>query len=292
MLSMKFGVSVYSFQSLISSGKESPLGVIKKAKDMGFDGIEFTDLAPPDGVSENDYAETVREECEKFGLPVVSYTVGADLLSPKGLDAEVERIRRKVDVAAILGAKAMRHDAAWGLGDGAAARAAGFDGALPTLIEGCRKVSEYAKTKGVETMIENHGQFCQESRRIEKIVTGVGDPNFGLLIDIGNFACADENSADAVGRLAPYAKRVHAKDFHIKSGNGFEPGRGFFRSRSGNYLRGAIIGHGDIPVLQCLSILKRSGYDGFISVEFEGMEDCLDGISIGFENLKKMAAYI
>jgi hypothetical protein len=73
----------------------------------------------------------------------------------------------------------------------------------------------------------------------------------------------------------------------MKSGSGDNPGAGWFQSRGGNYLRGSIIGHGDVPVRQCVEILKRSGYDGYLAIEFEGMEDPMKGISIGFENLKK-----
>lgn len=68
------------------------------------------------------------------------------------------------------------------------------------------------------------GFFAQDSDRIEKLVTGVANPNFGLLVDIGNFACADDPSDKAVGRVAKYAKHVHAKDFHIKSGSEPTPG--------------------------------------------------------------------
>ena len=143
-------------------------------------------------------------------------------------------------------------------------------------------------TKGIiETMVENHGTFCQRSERVEKLINGVNDPNFGALIDIGNFACADEDNAVATGNLLPYAKHIHAKDFHIKSGNGADPGSGFFKSKGGNYLRGSIIGQGNVPVFQCLKLIKNSGYDRFLSVEFEGMEDCVKGISTGLENLKK-----
>ena len=35
---MKIGVSSYSFQQLINSGEESQLSIMKKAKEMGFDG--------------------------------------------------------------------------------------------------------------------------------------------------------------------------------------------------------------------------------------------------------------
>ena len=59
-------------------------------------------------------------------------------------------------------------------------------------------------------------------------------------------------------------------------------------TRGGNYLRGAIIGHGDVPVLQCLRVIKNAGYNGYITVEFEGMEDCLKGIKSGLNTLKRI----
>lgn len=284
---MKIGVSSYSYQQLINAEKETQLSIMKLAKEAGFEGIEFTDLSAPEGMCEADYASLIREESEKLSLPVIAYTIGANLLGERSLDEEVERVCKKVDVAEILGAKMLRHDAAWSVPEDAKTYA-GFEQVLPVLTDGCRRITDYAASKGIATMIENHGFFCQDSDRIERIITGTASPNFGALIDIGNFCCADENSAVAVGKLARYAKHVHAKDFHIKSGNGLNPGKGFFKSRGGNYLRGAIIGHGDIPVFQCLSILKSSGYEKFVSVEFEGMENCLDGIAVGFENLKKM----
>ncbi len=288
---MKIGVSSYSFQQLINSGEETQLSIMKKAKEMGFDGIEFIDLSPADGMNEKEYAEIIREESEKLSLPVIAYTISANMLKDNNLDAEVERICRKVDIAEILGAGCMRHDAAWGIPD-SIKKHAGFEQVLPVLVDGCKRVTDYAKEKGIITMIENHGFFCQDSERVEKIINGVADDNFGVLLDVGNFSCVDENSASATGRLAPYIKHIHAKDFHIKSGNGLNPGKGFFKSRGGNYLRGSIIGHGDIPVMQCLAIAKDSCYDGYVSVEFEGLENCLDGIEIGYENLKKMIEII
>lgn len=288
---MKISVSSYSFSQLLNSGEHSQLTLIALAKEMGFDAIEFTDLCPPDGVTEEEYAKQIKAESERVGLPVSSYTIGADFLKADNLDDEIARVCKKVDIASILGVKVMRHDATTGFNE-EDRHYKGFDEALPVLIKGCKAVTDYAKQYGIRTCVENHGFFCQDSVRVEKLITGVSDKNFGALIDIGNFACADDPSPIAVGRLAPYVKYVHAKDFHIKSGNGFNPGRGFFRSRGGNYLRGAIIGHGDIPVTQCLSVLKNSGYDGYVSVEFEGMENALDGISTGLENLRNMLKII
>ena len=78
----------------------------------------------------------------------------------------------------------------------------------------------------------------------------------------------------------------------MKSGNGPGPGQGWFQTRSGNYLRGSIIGHGEVPLLQILRILKNADYSGVLSIEFEGLEDPLKAILIGLENLRRYLASI
>lgn len=285
---MKFSVSSYSFQRLLNSGKYTQLDLIGVAKEMGFDGIEFIDLMPTDGMSDLEYAAVLRDAAEKAGIEIVAYTIGADFLGEKGWEAEAQRLFGQVDVAEALGAKLMRHDATGGF-KGEDAKYKSFDSALPILANGCRMVTEYAAQKGIATMVENHGYFCQDSVRVEKLVNEVANPNFGLLVDMGNFMCADDEPAKAVGTVAKYAKHVHAKDFHKKSGNGPDPGDGFFRTRGGDYLRGAVVGHGDVPVYQCVQTLKRSGYDGYVTIEFEGVEDNEWAIKTGLENLKKYA---
>ena len=73
----------------------------------------------------------------------------------------------------------------------------------------------------------------------------------------------------------------------VKSFYSDDPGEGSFRSRGGNFLRGTIIGHGNVPVKQCLHLLKAAGYDDTISIEFEGMESPVTAVRIGLANLKK-----
>lgn len=281
---MKFSVSSYSFQKLLNNGTYTQRELISVAKDMGFDGIEFIDLMPEDGMTDLLYAKVLAHEAAKVGIEIVAYTIGADFLK-KDPDSEVERLYGQVDVTEALGAKLMRHDATGGFPE-SEAKYKSFDGALPVLADCCRRVTEYAEKKGISTMVENHGYFCQDSTRVERLVNAVNHPNFGLLVDMGNFMCADDEPAAAVGRVAQFAKHVHAKDFILKSGNGPDPGDGFFRTRGGNYLRGTVVGHGAVPVYRCVQTLKRSGYDGYVTIEFEGVEDNLWAIKTGLENLK------
>ena len=282
---MKIGVSSYSFAALVSAGGMRFIEIPSRARDMGFDVVEFSTLAVPEGQATTDFAAELGRECRRVGIEVGPYTIAADFINGRDGPAsqEVERLRGELEVATILGSPGMRHDAAWGF-------AGTFDQALPALADGCRKVSEIGASRGIVTMVENHGYFAQDAERMEKLVAAVGHPNFGLLVDVGNFLCADEDPARAVGRLAPFARHVHVKDFHVKSGSDPDPGRGWFRSRAGNFLRGAVVGHGAVPVAQCLGILSRAGYDGTVSLEFEGIEDPIVGCSIGLENLKRFMA--
>lgn len=278
---MKISVSSYSFQRLLNEGAYNQLTLIKKAKEIGFDAIEFVDLLPPEGVSRENWARQLRAECEACCMEISNYTFAAEFIACENFDEEIARVKKEIDLAHILGAKSVRHDATFNN------CGKSFAVCLPILADACRKVTEYAQTLGIRTMVENHGFFCQDSSRVEQLVSTVNHPNFGLLCDMGNFLCADEDPALAFGIVAPFAFYVHAKDFHVKDAEGADPGEGFFKSRSGNYLRGAIIGHGNVPIKSCLAALKRVEYNGMMAIEFEGMEENIPALKIGLENLRR-----
>lgn len=282
---MKIGVSSYSFINLVRAGKMKQLDVIAKAKEIGFDVIEFAVLQLDEGETPLTFAPKIKEEAARVGIQVGNYAVGADFINhPDGIEGQVEDLKEEVRAAKLMGAPGMRHDVVYAFPQD---KMVGFDGILPDLAKGCSAVTEYAASLGIRTMVENHGYIAQDSERVEKLINAVAHPNFGWLVDVGNFLCADEDPACAVGRAARYAFHAHAKDFHVKSGMLPDPGEGWFKSRGGNWLRGAIVGHGEVPVLQCLRTLDRAGYDGTVSLEFEGMEDPIVGITVGYSNLKR-----
>lgn len=287
---MKFSVSIYSFFSAIRQGKLTPIECVAKARELGFDAVEAVDFVNFSGTKDEmlQQAAALKKEAEKNGLAISSLAIGADFINGSDGDmaAEIQRVKDFVDVAAALGAPRMRHDITQGYPRNSG-RYQSYESLIPTLAEAVREVTEYAAGKGVLTMTENHGFFSQDSERVEKLYTAVNHSNFALLCDIGNFMCADEDPALAVARVAPYAKYVHAKDFVKQSFYDADPGEGYFQTRAGNYLRGTIIGHGSVPVKQCLHTLKAAGYDDTIAIEFEGLEDPELALRIGLANLKR-----
>lgn len=280
---MKTSVSTYSFNKRIQDKTLTQADCIKKAKEMGYDAIEICGILAEDGFSDEEYAIYLKETAEKLNMPVSNYTFGADLVreSDEGVKDEIEKVKLQLNLARLVGAKSVRHDAMYNVG-----RYKTFQNALVPVANAIREITEYAKGLGISTMVENHGFFCQDADRVERLIEEVNHENFSLLVDMGNFLCADEKPEISVGRVAHLAGFVHAKDFHIKNAYEPDPGKGFFKSRGGNYLRGAILGQGNVPVKQCLDILKKAGYDGYVSVEFEGVEDPLYALEIACENLR------
>ncbi len=279
---MKSGVSSYSFNQAIQAGRITLYEAIDQAARMGFATIDFSVLILP-GETPAGAAAKLRKRAKDAGIEVVNYAVGADFLL-NGVDASAEILCHELDIAAELGAKTFRNDASAGLRKGAA-RLVPFAHALPELAQGYRRVAEHAASLGIRSMVENHGYYCQDSERIEALILAVDHENFGVLLDVGNFACADEDPISACARLAPYAFHVHAKDFHYKPAGIPSPGWGWFPTRAGAHLRGAVIGHGDIPVAECVRVIGQSGYDGAVAIEFEGVEDCLAALEAGKRNL-------
>jgi sugar phosphate isomerase/epimerase len=283
---MKIGVSSYSFSRLYKNGAFTLFDAVEYVRKTGFDAIEFTDLAPPEGKSLRDFAKELAAACAAAGLAIASYTIGADFVNGSAGDTkkETERVKGCVDIAKILGVPCMRHDSCWGFKDKSRGRT--YRDAVKLIAPAIREVTEYAASLGIRTMTENHGYFMQDSYRMEELVLAVGHPNYGLLVDMGNFMCADEVSVNALARVMPYAFHVHAKDFLWKSGAEPRPDDSWFPTRGGNHLRGTIVGHGVVSAAQCLEYIKSTGYDGTVSLEFEGLEEPLEAVRLGYEFLR------
>ena len=284
---MKIGVSSYSFSKYIKEHKCSYTEVCDIAKRLGYDGIEFIGLVNEGWGLVGDpieMAKEIKEHCEKIGLEIVAYTVGANLVGD-GADQVVENLKECVRIAAALGAPVMRHDVCYKLRD---SHLYTWEDAIEEMVPRIREVTDYAATLGVRTCTENHGYIFQEPDRVEALITAVGRENYGWLCDIGNFLCADADPAESVRIAAPHTFHVHAKDFLFKPADVMMPDGYQIVTLGGNFLRGTVVGHGVVPVAQCINSLKKGGYNGYVSVEFEGAEDTLYALENGLKYLRKV----
>lgn len=279
---MKIGVSSYSFSKYMRQTGCDVFEICNKAKELGFEGIEFSGLPIfGENVDPIEVASKVKAHCAELGLEIISFCVGANFLADD-IEKEMATLRHCVDVAAALGAPLMRHDVVYTLRQQPLYN---YRSAIEEIAPLIRELTQYAKTKGVRTCTENHGYIFQAPERVEELILAVNDPNYGWLCDIGNFLCMDCDPARSVAIAAPYAFHVHAKDFLLKAPGKQMPG-GFFMTTGGNYIRGTVIGHGVVPIENCVNALKKAGYDKWLSIEFEGPEENIDALKNGLAYLK------
>ncbi len=282
---MKVGLSTYSLAKAISAGEMDVIQSIQWIADNGGEHVEIV----PAGYNLTDNDELISvivKKAEQVNLDISSYTIGANFIkeSDDEYEAEIARVKKEVDIAQALGVKLMRHDAASRPRELTTTEQ--FEKDFPKVVTACQQIADYAKEYGITTSVENHGFHVQKSERVRHLLKAVDRNNFKTTMDIGNFLCVDENPIVAVKNNIEYASMIHVKDFYARPATE-NPGEGWFKTLGGNYLRGAIVGHGDIDIRSVLKIIKSSEYSGYLSIEFEGMEDCRTGSKISMDNTRR-----
>lgn len=281
---MKIGLSTYSLLQAVKSGALAPPDLLDWIAARGGAHVE---IVPIGFEVTDDMADQFRERAKHLKIEISNYLIAADFIKNDGAayEREVERVLRQVDVAKRLGVSLMRHDVAWR--PPADSSIWQFEEDLPRIVTACQRIADYAQSLGIVTTVENHGYFVQHSDRVLRLVQAVNRPNFRLTVDVGNFLCVDEDPVAAVQKCLPYAAMVHLKDFYVRYDQ-TSPGHGWFSTAGGHFLRGAMVGHGDVRLRDIVAAIKRAKYDGFVSVEFEGLEESRLASEEGLKNARAL----
>jgi sugar phosphate isomerase/epimerase len=118
----------------------------------------------------------------------------------------------------------------------------------PAMLEALRTVTKAAETARVQLVMENHnhGGFVQSADDVLAIFDAVSSPALALLLDTGNYV----DGLVSIRRTARLARHVHAK-FRQVDADG----------------RDRLVDHEAV-----IAELRQAGYQGCLSVEYEGDE--------------------
>ena len=316
---LKLGISSYCLSRKLYAQDMTLFDVMDWAKEHDCAHMEVVPFGLPlvndDGTPNTEFAKRVGEHADKIGLPLSAFSLNACVIKPgdenetkeEKYEKEIARIEMIMDLAYEMGIRKMRHDTCTGqhpLGVEYHTPEQ-FEEDFPTFVKAVKEVADYAASKGMRTTLENHGRYVNGADRLIRIVKAAGKPNVGLTVDVGNFLCVNEDPVVSVGKAIKYADMIHLKDFYIRDASRMFPQKRFrpttpeewhtmlpslayVGTNAADYqiLRGAIIGQGDMDMWKIISIIKNSGYDQEISLEFEGMEDCIAGTYYGLESAK------
>lgn len=238
---MHLACSSQSYDDVLGSGRLTLVDWMRFcAEELGLHTVELEDkhIGPPS----DDRIDALRGTAARYRLAIVNiaFMNNFGVADDGRRRAEETRTRVWMTAELRLGSRFLRTFAGWPEGQRAAR--------WPAMIASLRSVCLEAERRGVRLVMENHnhGGFVQTAADVTAIFEEVGSPALGLLLDTGNYL-------DGLASIAPTAARawhVHAK-FTRVDGDGRDPG----------------IDHEAV-----LSLLRGAGYNGWISIEYEGAE--------------------
>jgi len=120
-------------------------------------------------------------------------------------------------------------------------------------------VEKLAKEFDVKIAIHNHGPEDKQFPTPRSVLDAVKnmDPRMGLCIDIGHTARTGDDIVEAVRMAGPRLYEMHFKDLREKSAKESQ----------------CIVGQGILPIPAIFRELRKIGYSGFCSLEYEIEED-------------------
>lgn len=255
---LKLSLAQWSIHRSLDSGilKAEDFAAIAK-NDYGITAVEYVNGFYKDHATDVDFWKRMRARADSLG--VKSLLIMVDDEGDLGNLKDDERVKavenhyKWVDAAAILGCHSIRINA---FGEG------GKEEVKKAMVASLKQLSEYAQKSDINVLIENHGLYSSDGKWVADVIHQVNMPNCGTLPDFGNWCTSakwgsTENGKDCsevydrylgVSEMLPFAKGVSAKSYQFNE-------------------------QGDEVIIdysKMLSVVRESGFDGYIGIEYEG----------------------
>jgi sugar phosphate isomerase/epimerase len=290
---MKIGIDSYCYHRFfgeIYPGQEPPKkkwtmdDFLDRAKELEVDGVSLESCFLPGAKAgdesgiDDGYLKDLKGKLDAYGFERV-YAWGHPDGLERGLNEKAfkdmcDSIRR----ANLIGAKVMRV-----CGSSLMFRHEPHGPQIDALVAQFKQAMKIADEYGIKIADENHIDYTADE--MLQIIEGVGNPNFGINFDTGNFLRLLDDPIAGMEKLAPYTFATHIKDLQINYSA--KPTDWFFFST-------VPVGKGMIDNFKLAEMLKKANYQGFLAVELDmphpdwtGCED--EAVSISVKNLRAMA---
>lgn len=213
----------------------------------------------------------IKQELDNRGMKVSCYTILTNMVLPSADEWKV--FERDLNVAQKLGAQFVRVT-------GGDSIDLSCDEAKKSIIANLRIAVQKAQQASITLILENVGPYTGRAVDVKQIVDAVNSPYLKVNFDIANCLLVEEDAIDSFKLLQDDIEYVHMKDFinleHDQSSTTDIEQDDMWKiqpaSDGTNYI-GCAISDGEAPCLTLLDLLFESGYDGYLSIEYEGVGD-------------------
>jgi sugar phosphate isomerase/epimerase len=255
---LRISLAQWSLHRSFENGSLDPLDFASIAREQyNIDAVEYVNGLYPGMGTDEKFWKQMKKRSD--GAGVLNLVMMVDDEGDLGSASEKERLQavenhyKWVHAAKILGCHSVRVNA---FGD------ADRDIFRMAIMDAMSRLADYAAEMHMNILIENHGLFSSDAPLIAGIIREVNRPNFGSFPDFGNWClsakwgttqgdCHKEyDRYQGVRELLPYAKAVSAKSYNF--------------NEKGEDTK--------IDYYRLMKLVKESAYNGYIGIEYEGME--------------------
>ena len=248
----------------------SVIEAIDRIARLGYRGMELMADVPHawPATTTDVQIDQIRHRLEETGLElsnVNAFMMNAvqDFWHPSWIEADADLRRRRIQhtidaltMARKLGARCITTEPGGPLEEGLSR-----EEALYTFAEGLAEALRHAEDEGVLLLVEPEpGLLIENADQFLELAERMDSPMFGLNFDIGHFYCVNEDLPEAIERLKSFTRHYHIEDIAA--------------SRVHEHL---VPGRGAIDLASALQAVRKTGYDGWITVELYPYLDDPDG---------------
>lgn len=267
----EISLAEFSYASELFSKKMSNFDFPQRAVDHGINVVEWVSGFFENKHTDKQYMNELKSMCDDLGVKSNLIMVDGENLATTDAAKRQHAVESHypwVDAAKFLGCTSIRVN----LGDAIAALTGkGEEGssadAAKAAVDGYGKLLEYAEKAGMNVIVENHFGYSSNPEWLVGIMKQLPSKNKGLLPDFGNF-CMERTKAESLDfkallatkclkeydkykgteMMMPYSKGVSAKTHKFDA--------------SGNDV--------ETDFKKIFSIIKASGWTGYVGIEYEG----------------------
>ncbi len=227
--------------------------IARHANEYGYEGIELRTADDGEHMSPDVSLEEARRIAKLFGdagAPVISILGYSRFASREVAEVEKNRtlLRKHIALAQAMRAPFIRAYA------GQLPKGSTREEMAKTVAEAVGPLAGEAVKAGTKILLETHDDWCAGAAMMQ-IVGAVNSPGLGVLFDIFNSFHSKEESWDKT-----YAQiKRHVGYCHVKDGY-------YDRQGKMNYV---MLGAGDLPMEAIAAQMKKDGFAGFMSLEWE-----------------------
>lgn len=225
--------------------------IVQQATELRYDGIEVRGIQgemylPKAKPFLPEHIHQTRKGLEERGLSICCMDTSCLFHDPARFEEALQEGRDTIDLAHAMGTPYIRV-----FGD-KIPDCNNSDAVIAAVASGLEELGQFAESRGVTVLLETHGDFWS-SDLLLAVLSQTKSPAIGILWDFEHPYIHGETAAYTFEKLGQLIKHTHIKDSKV--------------TPDGRKL--CLIGEGDVPVEAMVELLRRNGYDGWLSLEYE-----------------------